>query len=103
MKKYLHMCKICSIFAAFLDKGVYFTLIVNMILNHLLTYNLLMTSAAAYVCMYVCMYVCTCCWTGSQEVANQADQPTNKRQVLRALVALSYINNKLTNILTKII
>jgi hypothetical protein len=57
-----------------------------------------MVSAAAHVCMYVCMYVRMCCWTGSQEVTNQADKPMYRRQVLRALVALSYINNKLTNI-----
>ena len=77
---------LCSV----LDKGVYYTLFWNMILNHLLTYNFLMASAAAHVCM----------WreTSSQEVANQADKPTNRRQVLHALVALSYINNKLTNI-----
>ena len=40
-----------------------------------------MVSAAAYVCMWRAMR--------SQEVANQADKPANKRQVLRALVALS--------------
>ena len=68
------------------------THIVNMILNHLLTYNFLMASAAAHVCM----------WreTSSQKVANQADKPANKRQVLRALVALSLYSatkyNKLT-------
>ena len=69
-----------------------------MILDQIFTYNFLMVSAAAHVCMYVCMYVCMWRATRSQEVANQADKPTNKRQVLRALAALSYINNKLTNI-----
>ena len=49
-----------------------------------------MAGAAANVCM--------CCETGSQKVTDQADKPANKRQVLRALVALSYIINKLTNI-----
>ena len=53
MKKYLHIWEICCTFAAILDKRVYFTLIVTMILNHLLTYNLLMAGAAANVCMYV--------------------------------------------------
>ena len=67
-------------------------------MNTLFTYNLMTASAAAHVCMYVCMYVCMCRETSSQEVANQADKPANKRQVLRALVALSYIINKLTNI-----
>ena len=57
-----------------------------------------MASAAAHVCMYVCMYVCIWRATSSQEVTNQADKPANKRQVLRALVALSYIINKFTNI-----
>jgi len=42
-----------------------------------------MASAAAYVCMYR--------EADSQEVTDQADKPTNKRQVLRALVALSFI------------
>ena len=41
------------------------------------------------------MYVLRDRLTGGNE---QADKLTNKRQVLRALVALSYINNKLTNI-----
>ena len=50
------MKKNCN-FAAFLDKGVYYTLFENMILDQILTYNLLMASAAAHVCMYVCMYV----------------------------------------------
>ena len=57
-----------------------------------------MASAAAHVCMYVCMYVCMWRATSSPEVTNQADKPANKRQVLRALAALSYIINKLTNI-----
>ena len=47
--------------------------------------------------MYVCMYVCMCRASRSQKVAYQTDKPTYRRQVLRALVALSYIiNNKLT-------
>lgn len=45
-----------------------------------------MAGAAANVCM--------CCETGSQKVTDQADKPANKRQVLRALVALSYIIDK---------
>ncbi len=53
--------KSCN-FAAFLDKGVYYTLFGNMILDQILTYklfiNLVTASAAAHVCMYVCMYVC---------------------------------------------
>ena len=71
---------------------------INMILNHFITYNLLLVSAAAHVCMYVCMYVCMWRATSSPEVTNQADKPMYRRLERCAPAALSYINNKLTNI-----
>jgi len=40
--------------------------------------------------MYVCMYVCMWRAAGAQVIEEQADKPANKRQVLRALVALSF-------------
>ena len=51
-----------------------------------------MASAAAYVCNVRRE-------TSSQEVANQADKPANKRQVLRALAALWYIIKQTINII----